>query len=195
MNRGLIDGPYLRGLLRRSSEGMRGEIVARLPSGDYTVLLEERDNQITASVLTPGVSYTVGQVVKLSRGDGARRVVGDGYTIDGLAAAGARNSSLAARFRATKTRTQATVAGIKVAGVFAESCDLVAGGAAVAILIPGNGFTVAPTYGDAGIVNDSAATVTDTLITLSVKATTAAIGRYSLTVAGVVISEFFHVNS
>lgn len=170
----------------RSTADARQAIVLSAPSAtEYAVELVDTGRTINAVVpkglaaLSAGQRVTVAPLGASGIGNGRYHIVSSHPLVQTSATP------------ATSTKSAETVTLIAP-----EPVTLVNGGAAVEVLIYGVGLATAPTYGDAGITDDVAQVITATLITLHVKASGGmAAGRYSLTVAGVTISNFFEVTA
>lgn len=185
-------GGYLRGFRRRTAELHPGTVDEIIGGGVYRVLLDRTGATTRASVSQAGATFRVGQSVLLSRIDASGVAPNGGWTILGPAAI--QNRSDAAPYSTTRSKAAGTVSLITSGGVEVSRITLTAGGAAVTVVINGTGFTSDPTYGHTGITNDVGVSRTATLITIQVKAALAVPrGLYSLTVAGMVIPDFFSV--
>jgi hypothetical protein len=185
-------GHYLRDLRRRTAEIIPATISEIIGSGVYRVTLDRTGGTARATVAQPGVTFKVGQAVRVNRIDSSGAAPNGGLVIMGPAFLA--NRSDAPSYSTTTTRTAETVSRIMSGGETVERVTLTAGGAAVTVLIYGSGLTSAPTYGHAGITDDVAQVITSSLITIVVEAAGGTPdGLYSLTVAGMEIPNFFSV--
>lgn len=185
---------YLRGMAKRKAETRFAEVDAVRSDGNYWLLDGATGERFIATPGTVGGTLSKGQTVTVSKPDGSGRSSGTGYSIIGVQTTNGRNSSLTSRVTDENTTSAESLARIVSGGVTVTSVQLVKGGAAVTVLLYGVGLATAAVYGDAGITDNVAQVITSTLITIQPKASGGmAVGRYSLTVAGVTIPNFFEV--
>lgn len=158
--------------------------------GNYLCTILATGKQIRAGVSgNITAALEAGQIVILGRTDRTGWSKNTGYIILGLAPAWMKGASETPPISEIRPKP-----GMSVSLITPKPATLRAGGAAVTVEIYGTGFTVAPTYGSTNIVDNSAAVVTSTKITLSVKANEATTpGVYSLTLGGVTYSDVFSV--
>ena len=181
-----ITGNYLDGLVRSRSETRDAIVTVALVNGRYTVT-----DPVTGGTYKAATSLTtaiaVGKRVVV-RHNASGRSTGRVPEIIGVSqdsGNGVVSGELA---------LDAPVTGETVTRMPELPVTLVAGGAATVVTIYGVGLSSAITYGDAGITNDAAQVTSDNAITIRPKASGAvAKGRYTATVAGVVIPDFFEV--
>lgn len=179
---------------RKKSSAFRASVAAVNSDGSYQIRREDTGVTVKAQRGDISLALSIGQVVTAMRTDMSGATAGSGYVILAPVTTNSLSASLAHRFTDNIRNVTQTVSIIKVAGVIVQSITLQKGGAVITALIYGENLTTAPTYGDAGITNHVAPVVTSALITVQVKASAGmAVGRYSLTVAGVVMSNFFEV--
>lgn len=177
-------GRYIDGLLNRRAMVRRARVVSTSSTG-VRVRFDGSEDEVTATLAAGTTSITIGQEVEVSRLS-AGGVPNGGYRILGT------SSSIQPNRGASDLSFDAET----VTLIDDNPTVLVAGGAAVQVLIYGVNLETAPTYGDVLITDDVAQDINTagTLITLSVKADGAlAPGRYSLTVAGMTIDDLFEV--
>lgn len=186
-------GDYLKGLAKRKGEFRKAKVVRLLDDGSYECVLDDTGGTVRADAGSNVVNLVPLQQVVLSSLEASGRAIGGGWVVVSYPRV---SVGLGAPVSGTTALAGESVSRIMVAGVEVSSVILVVAGAVVTILIYGTGLTSAPTYGHASIVNHAAQVITATLITLQVKANAGTpLGRYTLTVAGVVIPNFFAVNS
>lgn len=188
------DGDYLRGAFRRLSGAVRGTIVSKKADGGYVVQREDTLANVIAQRGDVSGEFSIGQFVTLSIPDRSGATAGTGYTIIARQTTNSRSTSLASRFSNQVNNPAEAIARITVGGVTVRKVQLTHGGAAVTILIYGSGLATAAVYGVAGITDNVAQVITSSLITIQpIASGGTALGKYSLTVAGQVLANFFEV--
>lgn len=178
-------GQYLADYRQRTAEVRRARVAAFVSGVDWQVTLEHTGGTVMATALN-AIPLAVGQLVYVSRISAA------GAPNAGFVILGAVNNTLPPAPPITVTSTAETVTRI-----VPSSLTIARDGTVGEIKIYGVGLTTAPTYGSASIVNDSAPTITPTLITLHVKWTGSlyggVAGSYSLVIAGRTTADYFSV--
>ena len=182
-----LDVRDLRERDRATAELRNGVIVAIVAGGKYDVRMDDTGGIIrTESLITATLAVGKGVVVRF---DSSGRASNKALGIVGLSTFG-ENGAPGRRLMTEATSVSAgTISALPPLPVVLKK-----GGSQEKRTIFGSGFTAAATYGNAEIVNDVAQVVSSSMIVISPRATSScALGRYSLTVAGKTISNFFEV--
>lgn len=145
-------------------------------------------NGVVRFAVPAGITLRIGQAVLLAKPDASGRMRNTAYVYVGPALLTARNTTTLLPYTETVSQEAGTVT------LIPAQIELEVGAASVSFSIRGVGFTAAPAYGHAGIMNASPAVVTSSQITVDVEASGAVPpGTYSLTIAGVEYPDFFIV--
>jgi hypothetical protein len=179
----------VREAFRRRAETRNAKITTSHGSGKYTVTYIDTGGAVTAWSAQPSDTYAVGKIV-LVRSDRSGRRHGGELLILGYS----QSSDNGVALRDLSTETEKTAE--TVTELPAMPVSLVVSGPSVVVTIYGVGLSTTPTYGSADIDDDASPVVNADHIILTVKANgSCAPGRYSLTVAGVTIPNFFEVSA
>ena len=169
-------GLYVGDLIGRRAETRTGHILSENADLTYEVRDTATDHIYRASRVNLSDRYAPGTAVLIGYPSGSKRMSNSGLVIMGRAPQALRNAS-----GTTRDGETVVLAGISIARITPRPVSIPRTQNR-ALTIYGTGFTVAPTYSDAGLTNFAAPVITSTQITLSIQAGGAmAIGFYNLT--------------
>ena len=181
------DGRYLRDFRRRTAETRNGAVTAALGDGRYTVRLHDTGASVNASALQ-AVTLAVGNPVMV-RQDASGRARGSAFLIVGKLQ-DSDSGLLTGVNASTENSAAETITELPDLPV-----QLVANGDSVRVVIFGSDLLTAATYGHASITNGSGQEIDGRSAVLHPVAGAVPAGRYSLTIAGVTIPNFFEVTT
>lgn len=182
-----LDGAgFARRLVAGASETRDAIITAVLANNRYTVKDAVTEAPYAATGGQPNATYAIGKRV-IVRHDASGRATGRPLVIAGYALS-TENGAISGTLNVTGGVTAPTFLNMP------DKVTLVKGGLPVYMIVYGCGLTSGAVYGGANIFDAVAQSVSSDAIILEPYASASAVaGRYSLTLNGIVLSDFIEV--